>query len=219
MHCPALPRKTFEARTTRSGQRVDPRCAPPGPSPYPAGVDLQRLTARLSRLRPTPSTARARDGRRARSRGALGSRESISRSAPTTDYALAGEPLPDLEYAPRRNGEPDPGEVVWAWVPYEDDAREGKDRPVLIVARAHGRLVGLMLSSKDHDGDAADEARYGRFWMDVGTGGWDRQRRASEARLDRVLSLPVDGVRREGAALPAPVFARVVAGLRAVHGE
>lgn len=193
------------------------RC--PLPSPYPARVDLQRLTARLARLRPAPSTARARGGRRASSGGAFRPRGNISESAPTTDYALAGEALPDLEYAPRRNGEPDPGEVVWAWVPYEDDAREGKDRPVLIVGRAHGRLVGLMLSSKDHDADAAEEASYGRFWMDIGTGGWDRRRRASEVRLDRVLSLPVDGVRREGAALPAPVFARVVAGLRALHGE
>lgn len=207
-----------DSRVTSALAPVRAPGAPPATSPYPARVDLQRLTARLSRLRPTTSTARG-GGRRASSGGAFRSRGRISESAPTTDFALAGEPLPDLEYAPRRNGEPDPGEVVWAWVPYEDDPREGKDRPVLIVGRARGRLVALMLSSKDHDGDAADEARYGRFWMDIGTGGWDRQRRASEVRLDRVLSLPVDGVRREGAALPPPVFARVVAGLRALHGE
>ena len=30
-----------------------------------------------------------------------------------------------------------------------------------------------MLTSKDHDRDAEDEARYGRYWMDVGTGDWD----------------------------------------------
>ena len=145
-------------------------------------------------------------------------RRGIPESAPTMDHALTGEPLPDLEYAPHHDGDADPGEVVWAWVPYEDDARNGKDRPVLIVGRAHGRLVGLMLSSKDHDLDAADEARFGRFWIDVGTGGWDRQGRASEVRLDRVLSIPVHGVRREGAALAASVFARVVAALHALHG-
>ena len=44
-----------------------------------------------------------------------------------------------------------------------------------------------MLTSKDHDRDAADEARWGRHWMDVGTGGWDRQRRPSEVRLDRLI--------------------------------
>lgn len=133
------------------------------------------------------------------------------------DLALAGEPLPDLEYAPRADGDADPGEVVWAWVPYEDDPRRGKDRPVLIVGRADDRLVGLMLSSKDHDQDATDEARFGRYWMDVGSGGWDHRRRPSEVRLDRVLSLAPEGVRREGAALSPNVFARVVATLRALH--
>ena len=41
-----------------------------------------------------------------------------------------------VEYNPRSNGRPDPGEVVWAWVPYEENASLGKDRPVLIVGRA-----------------------------------------------------------------------------------
>ena len=36
-------------------------------------------------------------------------------------------------YAPEIDGEPDPGEVVWAWVPYEDDPSQGKDRPVLLL--------------------------------------------------------------------------------------
>jgi len=27
----------------------------------------------------------------------------------------------EIAYAPERDGQPDPGEVVWAWVPYEDD--------------------------------------------------------------------------------------------------
>ena len=37
-------------------------------------------------------------------------------------------------YAPRRNGRPDPGEVCWGWVPYEEDASQGKDRPILVIA-------------------------------------------------------------------------------------
>ena len=36
--------------------------------------------------------------------------------------------------------------------------------------------------------DAEDEARYGRYWMDVGTGGWDSEGRESEIRLDRLLT-------------------------------
>ena len=33
-------------------------------------------------------------------------------------------------YEPDPDGQPDPGEVVWAWVAYEDDPARGKDRPV-----------------------------------------------------------------------------------------
>ncbi|PKH37495.1 PemK-like, MazF-like toxin of type II toxin-antitoxin system [Nocardioides alpinus] len=117
-------------------------------------------------------------------------------------------------YAPEVDGEPDPGEVVWAWVPYEDDPRQGKDRPVLILAAEGDGWTGLMLSSQDHDRDAADEARHGRHWMDVGSGGWDRQGRPSEVRLDRLLRLRRDDVRREGAALDERVFAAVVAAVR-----
>src|SRR3954468_15494740 len=100
-------------------------------------------------------------------------------------------------YEPERDGRPDPGEVVWAWVPYEDDPAQGKDRPVLLVGCDGSDLLGLYLTSKDHDRDADDEARYGRHWMDVGTGDWDGEHRASEVRLDRLLRLREDGVRRE----------------------
>ncbi|MEQ7848330.1 type II toxin-antitoxin system PemK/MazF family toxin [Nocardioides kribbensis] len=127
---------------------------------------------------------------------------------------------PRLDYAPRADGRPDPGEVVWAWVPYEEDDGRGKDRPVLVLARAGRgrRLVALMLTSKDHDRDAADEARHGRHWLDVGAGGWDREGRPSEVRLDRLLDLDPASVRREGAALDRARFDEVVAAARALHG-
>ena len=120
-------------------------------------------------------------------------------------------------YDPRADGRPDPGEVVWGWVPYEDDPRQGKDRPVLLVGRDGDRLLGLMLTSKDHDRDSAQEARAGRHWMDVGTGGWDRERRPSEVRLDRLIELSAADVRREGAALERALFDRVIAGARRFH--
>jgi hypothetical protein len=119
-----------------------------------------------------------------------------------------------VRYAPERDGRPDPGEVVWAWVPYEDDPRQGKDRPVLILDTEGDGWTGLMLSSQDRDRDAEDEARHGRHWMDVGSGGWDAQGRPSEVRLDRLLHLERDAVRREGAALDATIFAEVVAAVR-----
>lgn len=124
---------------------------------------------------------------------------------------------PSVSYRPRRDGRPDPGEVVWAWVPFEEDPQQGKDRPVLLLGEFQGQWVGLMLTSKDHDHDAQSEARYGRAWMDVGTGAWDRQRRPSEVRLDRLLRLPRSAIRREGAALDRAMFERVVVEARRFH--
>ena len=46
--------------------------------------------------------------------------------------------------------------------------------------------------------------------MDIGTGAWDRQGRPSEVRLNRLLRLDPDGVRREGAALPKDMFDAVL---------
>jgi len=123
----------------------------------------------------------------------------------------------DTSYAPEPDGDPDPGEVVWAWVAYEDDPSQGKDRPVLLVGRDGADLLGLQLTSKDHDRDAEDEARYGRYWMDVGSGGWDREGRPSEVRLDRLLRLRASEVRREGAALDRSVFDAVVVAARDHH--
>lgn len=76
----------------------------------------------------------------------------------------------EITYAPRPDGRPDPGEIVWAWVPFEEDHRQGKDRPVLLIGRDGPWLLGLQLTSKDHDRDKAREARNGRRWVDIGAG-------------------------------------------------
>lgn len=110
------------------------------------------------------------------------------------------------EYAPEMDGDPDPGEIVWAWVSFEENAHEGKDRPIAILGRAHDhRLVGLMLSSKDHAGD--------RDWLAIGSGPWDREGRASWLRRDRLLAVPAAAVRREGAVLPRATYDAVIAAI------
>ena len=63
-------------------------------------------------------------------------------------------PLPakatlQISYAPTPDGDADPGEVVWTWVPYEDDPRQGKDRPVLVIGTVGPALAVLPLTSKD----------------------------------------------------------------------
>lgn len=113
---------------------------------------------------------------------------------------------PTLTYAPHKDDEPDPGEVVWTWVPYEEDHEQGKGRPVLIIGHHDDLLLALPLTSKDHDRDAAQEAGEGRFWIDIGTGDWDAQGRPSEARTDRILQLDPDTVRRIGGRLPKDRF-------------
>lgn len=128
----------------------------------------------------------------------------------------APEDQPDGSYAPVADGRPDPGEVVWAWVPYEDDPTRGKDRPVLVIGTETGAdgsawVHALPMTSKDHDRDEAQEAAAGRYWIDVGTGAWDPRGRPSEVRVNRLLVLPAVDVRREGAALPAATYAAVIA--------
>ncbi len=134
-------------------------------------------------------------------------------SGPPTGYPGDHEGPVRVEYAPSPDGVADPGEVVWTWVPFEEDVTRGKDRPVLVVGRDGPWLLGLLLTSKDHDRDAADEARYGRRWMDLGPGPWDRTGRPSEVRLDRVVRLDPALVRREGGRLPRARFDEVARAL------
>jgi hypothetical protein len=108
-----------------------------------------------------------------------------------------------FQYAPERDREPDPGEIVWTWVSFEENAHLGKDRPVAIVGRtADGRYASLMLSSQDHQGD--------RGWVSIGAGPWDREGRVSWLRTDRVLAVHGEAVRREGAIMTREVYDRVV---------
>jgi hypothetical protein len=37
--------------------------------------------------------------------------------------------IPDLTYAPEPDGQPDPGEIVWTWVPYEEDPARARIVP------------------------------------------------------------------------------------------
>lgn len=120
----------------------------------------------------------------------------------------------DIAYDPHPDGRPDPGEIVWMWVPYEDDPTRGKDRPVLLIGREGDQLFGLMLTSKDHDRDHEQEAREGRFWFDLGSGPWDSQGRPSELRLNRFIPVDPSAVRREGSVLDADRFATVAVAVK-----
>ena len=79
-------------------------------------------------------------------------------SAPASTGASDGSDYPgdyrdmiNFEYSPSLDGDADPGEIVWTWVPFEEDHSQGKDRPVLLVGRDGEYLLALMMTSKDHN--------------------------------------------------------------------
>lgn len=111
-----------------------------------------------------------------------------------------------IEYTPAIDGDPDPGEVVWTWVPFEDDPTLGKDRPVVIIGRRGPMLSGVALTTKRRDGD-----------VEVGTGSWDSRNRPSYAKVARLLDIDARAVRREGAVLGRRRFDAVVEGVDRLH--
>ena len=66
----------------------------------------------------------------------------------------------------------------------------------------------MPLTSKDHHRD--DEVA-------VGTGAWDRSGRPSFAKVDQLLTIDPDAVRREGSVLARSHFDDVVAGVAKHH--
>jgi hypothetical protein len=138
-------------------------------------------------------------------------RAAIPAGRPVTSNAVpSAHRARKIVYAPDLDGRADPGEIVWTWVVFEDDPSRGKDRPVLVVGRDHKTLLGLMLSSQDHHAQDPE-------WIGIGTGPWDHDGRPSWVRLDRVLDVPEEGIRREGAILERTTFDLVAARLRAEY--
>ncbi|MGC3023446.1 MULTISPECIES: type II toxin-antitoxin system PemK/MazF family toxin [unclassified Brevibacterium] len=140
-------------------------------------------------------------------------RSSGSGESPRSGGAYPGDftgPL-KVSYSPDLDGEADPGEVVWGWIPFEEDYSQGKDRPSLVVGRDGKWVLALMLTSKDHIPGGVGEVREDRHarWMNIGSGDWDSQGRPSEIRLDRVIRLDPTSIRREGAIMPREVFDHV----------
>ena len=130
-------------------------------------------------------------------------------SAPASTVASDGSDYPgdyrdmiNFEYSPSLDGDADPGEIVWTWVPFEEDHSQGKDRPVILVGRDGEYLLALMMTSKDHNNREHADSNY----LDIGSGPWDPQGRASEVKLNRVIRVRPDSMRREGAIMPEDTF-------------
>lgn len=116
-----------------------------------------------------------------------------------------------ITYAPDLDGDPDAGEIIWTWVPYDERDGRGKDRPVLVIARADDeRVFAVRLTSKSHDGD--------RDYLPLGAGAWDAQERPSWVDVEQIYRVHHGGMRREASVLEPERFARVAAALHARYG-
>lgn len=135
------------------------------------------------------------------------------------EYDVERFGLPDFEYNPKKDNQPDPGEIVWTWVPFEENDGRGKDRPVLVLAALDEHVIFAQTTSKDNTSDVAHEARWGRYWMDIGSGAWDSKGRESEVRLDRLCIVHEDQIRREGDKLDRNIYNKVVEAIKIVARE
>ena len=114
--------------------------------------------------------------------------------------------MPEPGYNPAVDGRPFPGEIVWTWVAYDQDSREGKDRPVLVLAVEGARITALELRSRRDQ----RTQRSRQVWLELGVGDWDRHGRESEVRVDRSLTVSIYDVRRVGAELDRARFEEVL---------
>ncbi|WP_325093859.1 type II toxin-antitoxin system PemK/MazF family toxin, partial [Leucobacter sp. M11] len=183
-----VPSTAKQPRAKPSGQRAQP------------GTSGQPPQSAQSPARPAPAG------------GALAEEPSPGQFGPGATRDLTGAEIAhvELSYAPEDDRDPDPGEVVWTWVPYEEHDGRGKDRPVLIVGRVESGVAGCFLTSKSHDRDGD--------YVSIGSGPWDSKGRESWLNMDRVLLITEDGMRREGHALDPETFARAAQRLQQRFG-
>jgi PemK-like, MazF-like toxin of type II toxin-antitoxin system len=171
------------------------------------------ILSRLARIfrTTTPETAPSRRGAsapaavpRAEEAGRAGSTATVEIVPPASD-ALA------ITYAPDTDGDPDAGEIVWTWVPYDERDGRGKDRPVLVIGRVDDDWVHVVrLTSKSHDGD--------RDFLSIGSGAWDSQGRPSWVDIEQIYRVHRAGLRREASVLDIVRFTRVADALHARYG-
>ena len=204
---------TGSSNTESTGQNT----APAHPEPRPGKRQEKHSTSHTPTPTPRPQQSQPRGNAHRYEDPATSNRPHTSIREASIADALA-----HASYQPIMDGDADPGEVVWTWVPYQEDASVGKDRPAVVIGAQGEGVYLLQLTSKDHTREAAQEAAAGRYWFDIGTGAWDSKGRPSEVRLDRALWVKATDVRREGSILPEVTWRRIVDALEEhyrTHGE
>ena len=204
---------TGSSNTESTGQNA----APAHPEPRPGKRQEKHSTSHTPTPTPRPRQSQPRGNAHRYEDPATSNRPHTSIREASIADALA-----HASYQPIMDGDAAPGEVVWTWVPYQEDASVGKDRPAVVIGAQGEGVYLLQLTSKDHTREASQEAAAGRYWFDIGTGAWDSKGRPSEVRLDRALWVKATDVRREGSILPEVTWRRIVDALEEhyrTHGE
>jgi hypothetical protein len=111
-----------------------------------------------------------------------------------------------MSYRPRHpDGHPDPGEIVWARVPFEDDPTQSKIRPVVIIGRAkNGNLVAVQSTSKSHRPGSIPVA-------------WSNDK-ISYIRPERLIQIDANNYQKEGSYIKRPKFQEIVDLVSSRHG-
>ncbi len=176
-----------------------------------AGILVKALSRETTAEPVNPRRPHARlrpDGR-----GPVPDARSTGSQEGTQTVRIDPDSVPDLAvgYSPSRNRLPDSGEVIWTWVPYEENDGRGKDRPVLVIGRqSRERVYAVRMTSRSHDGD--------RDYVPIGAGEWDSRGRESWVDIEQLYSVHTDGMRREAAVLDERRYARVAQSLISRYG-
>ncbi|MGI5468975.1 type II toxin-antitoxin system PemK/MazF family toxin [Streptomyces sp. CA-132043] len=100
-----------------------------------------------------------------------------------------------------RGGLPEPGEIWWAMVPFEDSAAQ-KDRPCLVLAVRGGSALVAKITTRYH------AERPGVIALPPGTVG-DARNRASYLETDELREVAVTGFRRRAGTADPQLWERV----------
>ncbi|MFB7905528.1 type II toxin-antitoxin system PemK/MazF family toxin [Kitasatospora sp. NPDC056076] len=120
----------------------------------------------------------------------------VRRTRPASRPAAPTRPRP----RPRTGAGPEPQEIWWAEVPFEDGPG-AKDRPCLVL-RVHGRTATVAKITSKHHAE-----RPGVLPLPPGSVG-DRQGRASWLETDELREVPLSAFRRRAGTVDRQVWSR-----------
>lgn len=113
-------------------------------------------------------------------------------------------------FAPDMDGQADSGEVVWVWAPTDGVNAPPSERAVLVIGRTRTTVLGLLISPNPVHAEEDS-------WLEIGSGEWDESGRQCWIRLDRILEISEEQVRRQGTLFPQRRFERIANRLRTVY--